>query len=161
MARRDRQPDLPDAPSPGSERTGSGPGQAGTETVLVRTRSGESGWACAEAAGDDLARVPLPEGWEITLDIVSGPQSGRSFRVTRPRMILGRGGADLPIDDAHVSRRHASIEVYGAACVLLKDLGSTNGTLVNGTRVVAAELQDGDTIEIGTTRIAVTIGTPP
>ena len=160
MADRDSQHDAADPRSGDARKPGPAGSSAGRETVLVHARSDLTGWGCAEAAGDDLARVPLPEGWEISLDVVSGPHAGESFRVTRPRVILGRGGADIAFDDPHVSRRHASIEVYGAACVLLKDLGSTNGTSVNGDRIVAVELRDGDTIELGTTRISVTIGAP-
>lgn len=109
-------------------------------------------------ASDDLARVPLPEGWEAYLDVSAGPALGQGFRIERPRVIIGRGQVDVSIPDRKISRRHASLEVYGAACVLLKDLGSTNGTWVNGERVHTAELQDGDEIRIGETVLSVTIG---
>ncbi len=114
----------------------------------------------AEPAGDDLARVPLPDGWEVALDVIDGPGKGRTFRVRRSRVLIGRGGVDVPLDDdPRVSRKHASLEVYGAVCVLVKDLGSTNGTFVNARRVTACELQDGDEIRIGSTTLSVTIGT--
>lgn len=131
------------------------------KTVVVAIPRAEGDMASAEPAGSDLARVSLPEGWEITLDIVEGADAGRSFPITRTCSILGRGRVEIPLDDSHVSRRHASLEVYGSTCVLLKDLGSTNGTRVNGHAIVSVEVSDGDTIELGTTRIVVTIGTPP
>lgn len=113
----------------------------------------------AEPAGEDLARVPLPEGWDIALDVTGGPQQGGSFRVLRSRVLIGRGPVEVALDDDPlVSRRHASLEVYGAVCVLLKDLGSTNGTYVNARRVTACELQDGDEIRVGDTTMVVTIG---
>jgi pSer/pThr/pTyr-binding forkhead associated (FHA) protein len=115
----------------------------------------------AAPAGEELARVPVPEGWEIVLDMTAGPGSKRSFRVTRSRVLIGRGSVDVALPDPRVSRRHASLEVYGAALLLIKDLGSTNGTFVNGRRVTACELADGDEIRVGDTTLIATIGVPP
>ncbi len=137
-------------------------GDVSRKTVAVPVPGSGAGLGGAEAAQGDLARVELPEGWEISLDVTAGPLAGRSFRVTRSRVILGRGGVDIPLDaDPRVSRRHASLEVYGANCVLVKDLGSTNGTWVGGRRITAHELQDGDEIRVGDTLLVVTIATPP
>ncbi len=132
-----------------------------TKTQAVPAQELLRGLANPEPAGEDLARVTLPEGWEITLDVVDGADQGRSYRVTRSRVLLGRGAVEVPLSDPQVSRQHSSLEVYGSTCVLLKDLGSTNGSFVNGRRVAHAELQDGDEIRIGLTRMVVTIGTPP
>jgi len=133
----------------------------GAKTVMVAARPAPDAIATPEPAGDELARVPLPGGWEIVLDVVEGPDEGASFPVTRSRVLIGRGAVDIALKDRKVSRRHASLEVYGGTCVLLKDLGSTNGTFVNGQRVSAVELQDGDEIRIGATKVAVTIAMPP
>ena len=54
----------------------------------------------------------------------------------------------LVLDDGSVSRRHASL-LHGAEGWLLKDLGSTNGTFVNGVRVREALLRDGDRVRVG------------
>jgi pSer/pThr/pTyr-binding forkhead associated (FHA) protein len=66
-----------------------------------------------------------------------------------PGVVVGR---DLPSDviirDASLSRRHARFQVVGAD-VMVEDLGSTNGTLVNGRRVSRQALADGDVIRIG------------
>lgn len=131
------------------------------KTIVVPVQAADPALGAPEAAGEDLARLPLPQGWEISLDVLAGRDEGASFNVTRSRVLLGRGSVDVRLDDSHVSREHASLEVYGANCVLLKDLGSTNGTLVNGKRIKVAELEDGDTIELGATRLAITIGIPP
>ena len=120
-----------------------------------------SGLAMPTAAGDDLARVPLPDACEVALDVTAGPDAGKSFRVERFRIMLGRGDVEVALDDRKVSRRHASLEVYGTSCVLLKDLGSTNGTFVNGERAASAELQDGDMIRLGETMLQVSIGPRP
>ena len=67
---------------------------------------------------------------------------------------IGRGfGADLRLDDAAVSRRHAIIVTGDRGAVILDDR-SANGTLLNGRRVARAELADGDVIVIG--RVALT-----
>ena len=143
----------PDKPEKGAE-------SASGKTVALPTRKLLDSLAAPEVAGDELGRVPLPSGWEISLDVTDGPQKGASFPVTRSRVLIGRA-ADITIDDPRVSRRHASLEVYGSACVLLKDLDSTNGTFVNGRRVQSAELQDGDEIRVGSSILSVTIGAPP
>ena len=65
--------------------------------------------------------------------------------------VLGRDpGADFVLDDELASRRHAQI-VGRAGAWVLEDLGSTNGTLLNGKRTRRAALADGDAIRIGST----------
>lgn len=68
-------------------------------------------------------------------------------------LILGRApGVGLTLDDEKASRRHAKLAVQ-LGVVELEDLGSRNGTLLNGSRVEKRMLRDGDEITIGTTRI--------
>ena len=65
--------------------------------------------------------------------------------------VLGRDpSADFVLDDELASRRHAQI-VGRAGAWVLEDLGSTNGTLLNGKRTRRAPLADGDAIRIGST----------
>jgi hypothetical protein len=135
--------------------------RAPSETVMVPVQGGGTLPGGAEPAGDELGRVALPEGWEIALDVTAGPAKGQAFRIVRSRVLIGRGPVEVSVSDPRMSRRHASLEVYGSACVLLKDLGSTNGTFVNGRRVTACELSDGDEIRTGNSVFTVTIGTPP
>jgi pSer/pThr/pTyr-binding forkhead associated (FHA) protein len=69
-------------------------------------------------------------------------------------VVLGRGTeADVQLTDTGVSRRHAQITGNRVT-----DLGSTNGTRVNGTRVTEAELVDGDRLTLGTTEIVYRSG---
>src|SRR5438105_6856251 len=97
-------------------------------------RSGERRPALVFLRGELLA-VPIPlERNEVTL--------GRAL------------DADIRINDSRASRLHARItterdETSGALCYRLSDLDSTNGTILNGTRVDSAFLQDGDKFEIG------------
>ncbi len=76
-----------------------------------------------------------------------------------PGLVVGRGSdADLRVNDPGVSRRHAMITVTGSEedpHVTIEDLGSTNGIIVNGSRVQSTELVEGSRIEIGNTRMLV------
>jgi hypothetical protein len=89
---------------------------------------------------------------EIQLTIVDGPNSGREFELSGA-VVVGRDqSAGLVIDDPEASRRHASLSVDDDGKVSVEDLGSTNGTFVNGARISASrELARGDKVRIGTT----------
>lgn len=76
------------------------------------------------------------------------------------RLVVGRGSeADLRINDPGVSRRHAELRLEEAGDLVVEDLGSTNGTLVEGQRVDRARLHDGATVRIGHTDLLVRVGT--
>jgi hypothetical protein len=83
---------------------------------------------------------------------------GRRIPLDRAVIVLGRSGdVDIPLDDAGVSRRHAEIHVVdGRARVV--DLGSTNGTFVDGERISTADLHDGSTITVGRSRLTFRLG---
>ena len=79
------------------------------------------------------------------------------FPLTKPVTVIGRGtDVDLRIDDPGASRRHCQL-VLGATPSIV-DLGSTNGTLVDGHRVASAALLDGSTITVGTTTLSFRTG---
>jgi len=83
-----------------------------------------------------------------------GALGGRRFELEGDRTI-GREGADITLDDDQVSRSHARVSVAGAT-VTIEDLGSTNGTFVNGAKIDAATtLAPGDTVRIGATTFAL------
>ena len=68
---------------------------------------------------------------------------------------IGRSpGAEFIVEAALVSRLHCQL-MATADSLQLKDLGSTNGTFVNGTRVKTAELKDGDTLSVGRLELIV------
>jgi predicted component of type VI protein secretion system len=85
--------------------------------------------------------------------------NGTRHPVVPPGVVLGRGSeCDVRIDDPGVSRRHAEIRVHGTgpdAQILVVDLGSTNGTLVDGVRAAQAPLSDGSRIVLGSTIVDV------
>jgi len=90
-----------------------------------------------------------------TLQIVSGPLIGRLFKVDRDLLIIGRNpDCDLVLEPKSVSRRHAAIVRRGSD-YLLKDLGSTRGTFVNGQRLTQpVVIRDGCVIQVGELQLA-------
>ena len=85
--------------------------------------------------------------------VISGPLQGREILVNRDTFTIGSGSHnDLSIADSTVSKRHCEIVVEQTG-YLIRDLGSTNGTLVQGVRVSSAHLAPGSEIQLGKTRI--------
>ena len=91
--------------------------------------------------------------------VIEGPDLGRYYRLDRPEHVFGRSAsADIQLDEESASRQHAKLALSeGRVC--LYDLGSTNGTYVNGAPCGQAELRDGDLIRIGRTVFKYTSGT--
>src|SRR5262245_52913051 len=87
------------------------------------------------------------------LVITKGNGSGRDHAVGTECVVGRAPGADFIVDDNLVSRRHARIYREGDGYVV-EDLGSRNGTVVNGKRVARARIVDGDTITVGQTDLA-------
>lgn len=79
--------------------------------------------------------------------------NGQGFLITGERTVIGRGAdADIVLEDSGVSRHHLEITVTPHG-VIARDLNSTNGLYVEGHKVEAATLQDGNTLTIGRTQI--------
>jgi len=100
------------------------------------------------------ASIDLPETitTPANLLIVEGPDAGLEIPMDSSRLVFGRRGADINLNDRLVSRRHAAIEA-GSGRYLLKDLGSTNGTFLNGKPAGMEFLKHGDEIQLGSTLI--------
>ncbi len=94
----------------------------------------------------ETAPPPEPEREIVTLTL-----DGTAHPITSRSVVVGRSReCDLRIADGNASRRHAEIVQEGATYFVL-DLGSTNGTDVNGRRITREKLADGDRITIGGT----------
>lgn len=79
--------------------------------------------------------------------------AGRRYSLTGPVTIVGRGAeADIVVEDSGVSRQHLELRTT-ARGVIATDLDSTNGLYVEGHKVPAATLVDGNTLTIGRTRL--------
>jgi hypothetical protein len=111
-----------------------------------------------------LASVTPATGSSVTDTAVRRAQvilevNGMRHPLEPPGIVIGRGTeADLRINDPGVSRRHLEIRVHegpGGSEVSVVDLGSTNGMLVNGSKVTQAAVEDGTVVKIGNTTMTV------
>jgi pSer/pThr/pTyr-binding forkhead associated (FHA) protein len=88
------------------------------------------------------------------LRVVSGPLTGQTIDV-ETEVVIGREDTDLTIDDVELSRRHAVVRRH-ASRLQVEDLGSTNGTYVDGTRIEEPTILGGGAeIQLGITRLVV------
>jgi len=97
----------------------------------------------------------------VKLLVVSGHTSKKEVTLRRPRTVVGRKkGCKIRIQSESVSRIHCSLVTQGGR-LTAKDLGSSNGTFVNGHKIKEQVLQAGDTLQIGVIKFQVQIiGSP-
>ena len=90
------------------------------------------------------------------------PDGGKQeFELSKSRVTLGRGLTnDIVIEDSKMSRAHARIEVDDEGQVKLVDLGSTNGSRLNGEKVTEAQVKPGDVITLGSAQLRYQVATP-
>lgn len=90
---------------------------------------------------------------QITITVLAGPEQGQVFKIARPTTTLGRSNTcEVVISDPLVSRQHCQI-LLGMGGINLRDLGSTNGSFLNGVRVTESPLRNQDVISLGGTRL--------
>src|SRR5512139_1899254 len=94
------------------------------------------------------------------LTLKSGPGAGQVVELARGELIVGRvPPADWVINHPEISRRHARI-FYAGGSYFVEDLGSSNGTYVNGEKNAAAQaLSNGDQIRLGS-EVTIVFGLP-
>jgi hypothetical protein len=115
------------------------PDEAPSATMIYRPR---------EQPTDEPVSTPPPEPER---ELVTLTLAGRAHPITSRSVVIGRSReCDLRIADGNASRRHAEVMQDGAT-YLVVDLGSTNGTELNGRRITREKLTDGDRITIGAT----------
>lgn len=91
-----------------------------------------------------------------TLAIVKGPHTGSVFELSTNIITLGREPSNsVFLNDMTVSRHHARIDLSGMSSgfATIEDLGSLNGTWVDGAIINRATLRDGSTVQVGTFRM--------
>jgi two-component system, NtrC family, response regulator GlrR len=118
-------------------------------TPVTATRSTE---ALADPAADHLLVR------RFSLQVAGGPQDGATYASEGRTVVVGtHRSADFILADTTMSRFHCEIGLDGGK-PFLRDLGSRNGTLVDGVPVQAAPLRDGAVITLGRTRVRVELG---
>lgn len=100
---------------------------AGQETAARHDRE-----AMLAAAG---IRAGIPSGIRVSLAYLSGPQASTVKGLESYRTLIGREEGDVITRDPETSRRHAAIDIHADGTVWLTDLGSTNGTFVDGVQI--------------------------
>lgn len=90
----------------------------------------------------------MPGQFQLTMR--SGPNPGTVYALDTDQLTIGRDSSnEIPVNDAEVSRRHARLTFQGGKYVL-EDMGSTNGTFVNGQRLSGPRvLKSGEVISLG------------
>lgn len=151
------------APGDHARMTGIGPSLIDELTQLIQTHSTAQHYQFAGGISITLVEdLTLTEGvvrvdsvnvkgevsWTPILDI-----NGKRYPLTKSRTVIGRGTeADITVDDTGISRRHVEI-LWDGKHAQVNDLGSTNGSQLNGVRVTKAALPGDSVISIGRTRI--------
>lgn len=116
----------------------------------------------APAAGEEkrtgkVAGPQMPQGKRLSLAVINGPDAGSVYRIEKPRVTIGRTGADLALSDSEVSRNHAAVEIRDATYVV-EDLKSTNGTLIEGEKIAGqTEIQNHSEFTIGGTTLMLIV----
>lgn len=101
--------------------------------------------------------LQMPAGKRLSLAVIDGPDAGSVFRIEKPRVTIGRSGADLNLNDNDASRQHAAVEIRDTSYTL-HDLGSTNGTLVEGQRIGGpTELTNHGEFQIGSSVVMLIV----
>jgi diguanylate cyclase (GGDEF)-like protein len=92
-----------------------------------------------------------PTGKEACLVVIYGSELGKKYNLNAPSLVIGRSSkCDIQIDQESISRNHTKIVNTGKS-ILIRDLGSTNGTYVNDEPIDEYVMRDGDLIKVGRT----------
>ncbi len=110
--------------------------------------------------GMNSGEQQLPRGLRVSLTVLEGKDVGKTVQVDKPDFTIGRESADMVLNDAQASRKHAMIQLHDRR-IVLKDLDSTNGTFIGTRQVKEEELKHLDEISIGNTRLLITIFESP
>jgi pSer/pThr/pTyr-binding forkhead associated (FHA) protein len=104
----------------------------------------------ANIVEDEYNSKELMNGYYFQIRITGGENEGDVFHFYRKKIIVGRT-KDLWIYDKSVSREHAEITLEGPGVFKIKDLGSQNGTFLNGQRIQMATFRERDVVKLGDT----------
>jgi pSer/pThr/pTyr-binding forkhead associated (FHA) protein len=126
---------------------------AGAAALRAAPFVAKGAWAVESTA--EREGIVVPKGASVLVQ--SGFYEGLEVVVDRDWMVIGRGrSADVVIAEATISRAHAAIG-YAPDGFFVQDLGSTNGTMVDGARIDRHLLKPGDRIQMGRLVLGVTL----
>ncbi len=130
------------------------PGEAEVDAALSPAIEPVAGADHAEG-GTRVYEVPVARAPEAVIEIREPGRAARRIPLTGAPMRIGRAPeCEIVLRDSRVSRRHARLHARDGL-LLLTDLGSTNGTRVNGNRITELVLGEGDRIQVGDTSLVV------
>jgi two-component system cell cycle response regulator len=114
--------------------------------------SSDSDHVRAKTVVTSISRISeRPSGKEACLVLIYGSELGKKYNLNAPSLVIGRSSkCDIQIDQESISRNHTKIVNTGKS-ILIRDLGSTNGTYVNDEPIDEYVMRDGDLIKIGRT----------
>ena len=122
------------------------------------THAAEAAVEAAGVAAAEREAGPVPSGGLVR--VICGFYEGLEVPIDRDWMVIGRGrSADVVIAEATISRAHAAIGFDGVE-FFMQDLGSTNGTRVNGKRETRVRLGEGDELQLGKLRLCLALPSP-
>ena len=128
--------------------------------VLVASAALVAGAGLVNKSGAASQTGPgQPETATLLLTVDSGPGAGTLVALHRGRFRIGRGGTEIVIPDAALSREHARLDVSDSD-VTIVDLGSANGTSVDGRNVRTAAVSTASSIRCGDSTISLRLGPP-
>ena len=93
--------------------------------------------------------LDMPTHLKLSLIVMAGPRKGQIVDVSENPFTLGRETGILGLLGKQISRIHASVEIYEDQSIVIRDIGSTNGTFVNNRKISETKLKDGDVIRLG------------
>lgn len=131
-------------------RTAVVPGKSG-ERAADKLEQGEGSLPSDQAALPPLPALPSTKRYSLA--VIMGANAGQIYTISKPRIVLGRGTeSDVQLQDSEVSRRHAMLEIHLDEGKV-SDLGSTNGTYVDGVRIQQATIFSNQEFSLGTTTV--------
>lgn len=130
------------------------PGEAEVDAALSPTSEPVVGADQAES-GTRVYEIPVVRSPEVVIEVREPGRAARRIPLSGAPIRIGRAPeCEVMLKDSKVSRRHARLHARDGV-LLLTDLGSTNGTRVNGNRISELVLGEGDRIQIGDTSLVV------
>ncbi|MBT2596777.1 FtsK/SpoIIIE domain-containing protein [Arthrobacter sp. ISL-72] len=119
-----------------------------------------SGAVLVDGAGELATDTGDTKGAALLIAVHSGPAAGTVLPLRRGTYRIGRSGTEIALPDAALSREHARLDVTDTA-IIITDLGSINGTLVDGKRVGQSAVSTRSLISCGNSTLSVVSGPNP